>query len=433
MRREALALARIEHPAIATVHDLISDGQDLWLVMAYVPGRPLHSAISDSGAMDEQEVARIGLAVLDALTACHAHRVYHRDVKPANILLGGNRTVHLVDFGIARIADMPRLTPANTVVGTPEFLAPELLSNESPGPGTDLWALAVTLYYALTGRSPFRAETLEATIAAILSKTPEAPRARGEVADLLLTMLRKDPAERPDAASVAAVLREVTDGGRAAQAQLPGTRQAQSDPPQIREEGRAQQTPDAAWQSRPPLALTALSEMPDVDAARMVGVWSLDQAAAELLALGVTRAAHIINRCDDPVAGKLLSGIAVDQPAQAWKILRMLSAARAGRLLDHMSSPASASALSHLPPGEALRVLDHADDLSAISALSLMSPPHAASLLMAMDIKRAGELLARAAPATAVDLLRHVTPASRRQALIDILPGAFGSLVTRHL
>ena len=200
-RREALALAKVEHPAIVSIHDLIYEGagQDPWIVMAYVRGRPLDLIIKDSQPLDERRVAGIGLAVLHGLRACHERDVYHRDVKPANIVLCDDGSVRLVDFGIARIVGKNPLTVDSNVIGTPEFLAPELLTDHRPGPGTDLWALGVTLYHALDGRSPFRAETLPATIAAILSKNLAEPRTRGEVAALVLTMLRKHPAERPDA------------------------------------------------------------------------------------------------------------------------------------------------------------------------------------------------------------------------------------------
>ncbi len=215
VRREALALAKVEHPAIVTIHDLIYEGpgQDPWIVMAYVCGRSLDSIIGDPQPLDERRVAGIGLAALQGLMACHEQDVYHRDVKPANIVLSDDGSVRLVDFGIARIVGKNPLTMDSNVIGTPEFLAPELFTDHQAGPATDLWALGVTLYYALEGRSPFRAETLPATIAAILSKNPPEPRTRGEVAALVLTMLRKHPAERPDAATVAAVLRRVASGG----------------------------------------------------------------------------------------------------------------------------------------------------------------------------------------------------------------------------
>jgi hypothetical protein len=467
VRREALALAKVEHPAIVTIHDLIYEGpgQDPWIVMAYVRGRSLDSIIKDPRPLDERKVAGIGLAVLQGLVACHERDVYHRDVKPANIVLSDDGPVRLVDFGIARIVGKNPLTVDSNVIGTPEFLAPELLTDHQPGPATDLWALGVTLYCALEGRSPFRAETLPATIAAILSKNLAEPRTKGEVAALALTMLRKHPAERPDAATVTAVLRRVANGGQYARPSwqavraargAQGTRAAQAaeragqrpagsgardasprrpgaEPGPARGPVRpaaAQST--AARAIRGSLRLTPLSGMPVLEAAKTVSDWPTDRAVTDLLSLAETPAARIINRCEDPVAGKLLSGIAAGEPARVRKILEMVTTERAGRLLDHMSSLAAASALSLPTPTGAVRVLGHADDLTATGVLLEMKAPSAAGLMMVMDTERAAKLLGQAAPVTVADILRNV-PSGRRQALLGRLPEPFRSLVIRYL
>lgn len=335
VRREALALAKVDHPAIVSVHDLIFEGPDPWIVMAYVRGRSLDLIIKDEQPLDERRVAGIGLAALHGLVACHEQRVYHRDVKPANIVLSDNGAVHLVDFGIARIVGKNQLTVDTNVIGTPEFLAPELLTDHQAGPATDLWALGVTLYYALEGRSPFRAETLPATIAAILSKNLTEPRTRGEVADLVLTMLRKHPAERPDAAMVAAVLRRVANGGTPVRPSgAPGQRAARP----AERAGPRQPRQVAGSPGRPPLRLTTpLHGMPALDAAKIVSDWPTDRAVTDLLTLGETAAAGIINRCADPVAGKLLSGIAAGKPARARKILEMVTTERPAARPDELA------------------------------------------------------------------------------------------------
>lgn len=442
-RREALALAKVEHPAIVSIHDLIYEGpgQDPWIVMGYVRGRPLDLIIKDARPLDERKVASIGLAVLHGLMACHERDVYHRDVKPANIVLSDDGSVRLVDFGIARIVGKNPLTVDSNLIGTPEFLAPELLTDHQPGPGTDLWALGVTLYYALEGRSPFRAETLPATIAAILSKNLTEPRTRGELAALVLRMLRKHPAERPDAATVAAVLRRVASGGRtAAPAGAPPAPRPERRPAE--RPGRRPAVPGArdgaspramaAQPARSPFRVTPLDGMPALDAAKIISDWPTDRAVTDLLALDETAAARIINRCDDPVAGKLLTGVAAGQPARARKILEMVTTERAGRLLDHMSSLAAASALSVPAPTGAVRMLGQADDLTATGVLLEMSAPAAAGLVLVMDTERAAKLLGQAAPVTAAGILRNVPP-DRRQVLLRSLPQSFRSLVVRHL
>jgi flagellar motility protein MotE (MotC chaperone) len=364
-------------------------------------------------------------------------------VKPANIVLSDDGSVRLVDFGIARIVGKNPLTMESNVIGTPEFLAPELFTDHQAGPATDLWALGVTLYCALEGRSPFRAETLPATIAAILSKNPAEPRTRGEVAALVLTMLRKHPAERPDAATVAAVLRRVASGrAQAARPDRATARPAQA--PRRAQEPRVTQgtvrrpapaQPRRATPAPPasaPLRHTPLQGMPAQDAAKIVSDWPTERAVTDLLNLAETTAARIINRCADPVAGKLLSGIAADQPARVRKILEMVTTERAGRLLDHMSSLAAASALSLPTPTGAVRVLGQADDLTATGVLLEMSAPSAAGLVMVMDTERAVKLLGHAAPVTVAAILRNV-PRDRREAVLSRLPQVFRSLVARHL
>jgi hypothetical protein len=447
VRREALALAKVEHPAIVSIHDLIYEGsgQDPWIIMAYVRGRSLDSIISGPQPLDERKVAGIGMAALQGLMACHERDVYHRDVKPANIVLSDDGAVRLVDFGIARIVGKNPLTMDSNVIGTPEFLAPELLTNHRAGPATDLWALGVTLYCALEGRSPFRAETLPATIAAILSKNLAEPRTRGEVADLVLMMLRKHPGERPDAATVAAVLRRVANGAQAARPNwqparpVSAGRSARAAPAPRVTQGTArrpvpgEQRRTASTQAlSAPLPNTPLNGLPAADAAKIVSGCPTDRAVTDLLNLGETAAARIINRCADPVAGKLLSGIAADRPARVRKVLEMVTTERAGRLLDHMSSLAAASALSLPTPTGAARVLGQADDLTATGALLEMSAPTAAGLIMVMDTDRAVKLLGHAAPATVAGILRNV-PRDRREVVLSRLPQLFRSLVARNL
>lgn len=178
--------------------------------------------------------------------------------------------------------------------------------------------------------------------------------------------------------------------------------------------------------------LAPLDKMPAPDAAKIVTDWPTDRAVASLLALGETPAAQIINRCDDPVAGKLPSVIAADHPVQARRFLVMVTAERVGRLLDHMSSADAASALSLPPAPGAVRALARASDLTAADVLLEMRAPNAADLVMAMDSERAVNLLTRVPPATLADFLRNILPA-RRQAPMNRLPVPLRSLVARHL
>jgi serine/threonine protein kinase len=452
VRREAMALARVEHPAVVSIHDLIYHDDDPWIVMGYVSGMTLDQLIRQGSPLGEQEVASIGVAVLHGLIACHLKNVYHRDVKPANIIKSDDGSVRLVDFGIAQIAGLDPLTEDSQILGTLDFLDPELFKGQHAGPATDLWALGVTLYWALEDRSPFGGKTQEATIAAILSKNPPEPRSQGELAALVLQMLNKRPSARPHPAAVRATLQSVADGRLAAprlrpglvHAPDPGVRTAPMSIPQSHGQA-ATQWPDPwhrssrrlgeAQPAKPRRRLTPLSGLSDLAAAEIIAKWPTDRAVADLLAMDDNEAANIINRCGDAHAGRLLSAIAAEQPGLARKFLEMVTANRRGRLLNHMSSPAAASVLALLPVAAAVRALAKAHETTAVGVLSEMKSSSAASLVTAIaddDEERAVSVLGQAAPVTVAGILKYVVPASRSQHLLTRLPVRFQQLVVKR-
>ncbi|MGW6397071.1 serine/threonine-protein kinase [Streptomyces sp. NPDC055134] len=202
MRREARAAARLDHPAVVNVHDVaVEDGQP-WIVMEFVQGRTLGDALQE-GTLSAREAARIGLEVLGALEAAHAAGVLHRDVKPDNVMLGRHDRVVLTDFGIAQIEGETNLTDTGGFVGSPEFIAPERVLGQRPGPASDLWSLGVVLYAATEGVSPFRRNNTPATLQSVINATPAAPAAaQGPLAEAVNGLLAKDPARRPNAARV---------------------------------------------------------------------------------------------------------------------------------------------------------------------------------------------------------------------------------------
>jgi len=450
VRREAIALARVEHPVVVSIHDLIYDGDDPWIVMGYVSGMTLDQLIQRRSPLGEQEVAAIGLAVLQGLMACHVKHVYHRDVKPANIIRSDDGAVRLVDFSIAQIAGLDPLTEDSKILGTLEFLDPELFKGRYTGPATDLWALGVTLYWALEAQSPFRGETMEATIAAILNKNPPEPRSQGELAALVLQMLNKRPSARPDTSAVSSVLQNVADGRSAPMLRPglvrtpdPGVCTVPMSSPQS--PSRATEWPDPShWQPRgfdgaqsvnPGRRLTPLSGLPVETAAEIIAKWPTDRAVAGLLAMEENEAAKIVNRCGDADAGRLLSAIATERPALARKFLEMVMANRRGRLLNHMSSPAAASVLVLPPLAGAVRALARAHDITVVGALSEMTSADAASLVTAIadeDEDRVVAVLGHAAPATVAGILKYVVPAGRSQRLLRQLPVRFQQLVAKR-
>ncbi|WP_328501937.1 serine/threonine protein kinase [Streptomyces sp. NBC_00457] len=206
MRREARAAARLDHPAVVMVYDVaVVDGRP-WIVMELVQGRSLGDALQE-GTLGAREAARIGLEVLGALEAAHAAGILHRDVKPDNVLLGRHDRVVLTDFGIAQIEGETNLTDTGGFVGSPEYIAPERVLGQRPGPASDLWSLGVVLYAAAEGVSPFRRSNTPATLQSVLNATPAPPAsASGSLAETINGLLQKDPARRPNAGQVRALL-----------------------------------------------------------------------------------------------------------------------------------------------------------------------------------------------------------------------------------
>ncbi|MGP4112826.1 serine/threonine-protein kinase [Streptomyces sp. 4N509B] len=209
MRREARAAARVTHPSVVAVHDVVVEDDQPWLVMELVRGESLADVL-ETGTLEPREAARVGLAVLEALVAAHEAGVLHRDVKPANVLLGRGGRVVLTDFGIAHVEGDQQLTSTGVFVGSPEYAAPERIAGHRPGPESDLWSLGVMLYAAVEGVSPFRRSNQAATVQAVTSAEPQAPVRAGEpLAGLVLRLLAKQPAARPGAEEIRRVLSAV--------------------------------------------------------------------------------------------------------------------------------------------------------------------------------------------------------------------------------
>jgi hypothetical protein len=211
LHREARAAARVDHPSAVTIHDVVVEDGYPWIVMELVRGESLHEVLK-RGALPPAESARIGLAVVGALRAAHSVGIVHRDVKPANVLLGPHGQVVLTDFGIAHVQGEESLTVTGEFIGSLEFVAPERMSGPgAAGPPSDLWSLGVLLYAAVEGWSPFRRTTLESTLAAILSTEPPTPDRAGPLGPLVVRLLTKDPAARPDAEEAARILADVAE------------------------------------------------------------------------------------------------------------------------------------------------------------------------------------------------------------------------------
>nr|WP_265736646.1 serine/threonine-protein kinase [Wenjunlia vitaminophila] len=211
--REARALARIDHPHVVTVHHVVDSADEAypWIVMELVAGGSLQERC-DRGPMDPRAAARLGRQVLSALRAAHDAGVEHRDVKPANVLLRANGAPVLTDFGIAAVRESTNLTATGSVIGTPDYMAPERVSGKDSGPEADLWSLGMLLYVAVEGHHPLRRQNTLATLAAVLSEDVPPPRRAGPLAGALVSLLVRDPGARPDAATLDGMLASAADG-----------------------------------------------------------------------------------------------------------------------------------------------------------------------------------------------------------------------------
>ncbi|MFF3840298.1 serine/threonine-protein kinase [Streptomyces sp. NPDC001930] len=225
-QKEARAAARITHPGVVTVHDVLEHDDRPWIVMQYVDGPSLADAAKEKGPIDPHEAARIGLHVLGALRAAHAAGVLHRDVKPGNVLLARDGSVLITDFGIAAIEGDATITRTGELVGSIDYLAPERVRGGDPGPASDLWSLGATLYTAVEGTSPFRRTSPISTMQAVVAEEPPYPEKAGPLAPVIVALLRKDPAQRPQADEAGRMLLDAMEGRTpaAAQAYVPTQR-----------------------------------------------------------------------------------------------------------------------------------------------------------------------------------------------------------------
>ncbi|GIF24465.1 hypothetical protein Ate02nite_71950 [Paractinoplanes tereljensis] len=197
--REARAIARLNNINVVRVFDVLSTDADPWIVMEYVPSRSLQDILAADGPFSPVRTAEIGLGVLGALRAAHRAGVVHRDVKPGNVLIGGDGRVVLTDFGLATVPGDPNVTRTGLVLGSPAYIAPERARDGTAGPAADLWSLGATLYAAVEGASPFARPSAIATLAALATENPPPARNAGPMKPVLNGLLRKDPTHRINA------------------------------------------------------------------------------------------------------------------------------------------------------------------------------------------------------------------------------------------
>ncbi|RIV21586.1 serine/threonine protein kinase [Fibrisoma montanum] len=215
-QREAKALARLNHPNIASVYNFCRDGNEYCLVMEFINGHTLTELLKLKGPFSQSQAIDLIVQALNGLAHAHERGVLHRDIKPANLMLTSEGTLKLLDFGIARLTDAPttQITQTKYLTGTVRYMAPELLDGGQPSTSSDLYALNLVLYELLTGRAAFKAPTVMRLIIQILNEPlpslqEHLPQASGALTRLMERMMAKDPAVRiSDARQLAKALGE---------------------------------------------------------------------------------------------------------------------------------------------------------------------------------------------------------------------------------
>src|SRR6266480_1028505 len=250
--REAQTAARLNHPNLVGVYDVVEEDGRPWIVMQLVPYRSLSEVVREDGPLPSKRAAQVGLRVLEAIEAAHAVGVLHRDVKPGNVLLGPGDRVVLTDFGMAIADASPTLTTSGVLIGSPSYMAPERARGEPAASATDLWSLGATLYAAVEGRPPFGRDGTMAVLTAIVSDDPDPPSRAGSLWPVISGLLRKDPDERLDADGARHLLRRVAENHGAARGALP---EASTSP--LDGDGQAPSDPARTHQHSAPLKMAA--------------------------------------------------------------------------------------------------------------------------------------------------------------------------------
>lgn len=196
--REARAAARVSHPRLVTIFDVVEEEGTVFLVQELVDAPTLKSLVTDDGPMAPAEVARIGRQLVEGLAAAHHNGVIHRDVKPSNVMVRSDGSVKLTDFGIASVHGDPQLTATGLVIGSPAYMAPEQATGGKITSASDLWSLGATLYFALEGVAPFgRADTIS-TLTAVVNDPHRPMELAGPMASVIERLLVKSPDARAD-------------------------------------------------------------------------------------------------------------------------------------------------------------------------------------------------------------------------------------------
>ena len=199
-RTEAVTLAKLNHPYIATLYSFIRQGDDFFMVMEYVNGDTLDDIVRKSGAMPLNRAVALACQALEGIQHAHNLDIIHRDIKPANMMVNREGTVKVMDFGIARVLGTDRLTKAGHLIGTVEYMSPEQVRGEDTDRRSDVYSMGILLYEILTGRVPFTATSEYELMRRQIEDAPTPPRAfAAEIPLELEQVIMRSLAKRPEA------------------------------------------------------------------------------------------------------------------------------------------------------------------------------------------------------------------------------------------
>ena len=316
---EARLLARLNHPGLVPVYDAGTDESGHpWVVMELVVGETLADAVA-RGPLSSERTAEIGRVLADALAYVHGEGLVHRDVKPANVLLGRDGRVRLTDFGIARLVDAAKVTATGLTVGTASYLSPEQVLGSHVGPLADVYSLGLVLLECLTGRREYPGAAVEVALARLSRQPVVPPTLPAGWPGLLTSMTAREPGPRPTAYEVARELRAIVAGGEATVVLTPTPLERPADRTQVLGRGRLVASAVPAAAPRP--ARPAPRPVPQPARPRH-GSWFWALLLAALVAVAVGGYLVYDARAGDP--GPTPPAVSPSLPAQLRQDLQRL-------------------------------------------------------------------------------------------------------------